>query len=189
MNPRKVFMLSLLCAFAALPVRADDHEDEDEDEVRVEVIKGRSGGGPGKWVQKDEDDDGEGRGGRGPRGGPMGGMKRMMITKERMSGREIDPAMKERHEKMRAAKIKVHEVAQKLRKAKDAEKPALKKEAKAAVGELFDARQAMEQSMLDKMSEHLAEKKAKLEKRKAAREKLVDEKVEQLSGDAPSWDD
>lgn len=189
MNLRKTIMLSLLCSLAAMPVRADEHEDEDEDEVRVEVIKARSGGGPEKGVRRERDDDDEERGGRGPHGGPMGGMKRMMISKERMSGREMDPAMKESHEKVRAAKIKLHDLGQKLRKAKDAEKPALKKEAKAAVGELFDARQSMEQAMVEKMTEHLAEKKAKLEKRKAAREKLIDEKVDQMAGDAPSWDD
>lgn len=176
--------LALLCL--ALPVRADEHDHDDgpeEREVEVRVRKGGPGGGPGM----DMDDD-------GPMGRRGGGMRRMFMSKEHhgvgrgMKG-EPDPAMKEKHEKLRAAQEKVRGLKKKLRDAKESEKAALKKDVKAAVGELFDAKLAMEQAMVDKMAEHLKEKKDRLAKRKEAREKLVQEKADELTGDAPSWDD
>ena len=183
---KPLLILSALLCLAVVPVRADDHDDDDgPGEAReVEVIRGPRGGGggdgPGRRMRDDDDD--------GPRGGGMGG-KHGRGGHKGGFGREMDPAMKERMEKMRAAQDKVRELTQKLRKAKDSEKAALKKDARVALGELFDARLAMEQSMVDKMSEHLAEKKEKLAKKKAAKDKLVDEKLDKLTGDAPSWDD
>lgn len=123
----------------------------------------------------------------------MRGMGRMMMPMGRRGGRqgghEMDPAMKEKRETLRAAEEKVRGLAKSLRKAKEPEKAALKTQARAALGELFDARLAMEQAMTDKMAEHLAEKKAKLAKKKAAKERLINERLEKLSGDAPDWDD
>lgn len=178
---------------------AQEHDDDDGPGERreVEVIKmkgpgGGPGGGPGRRGRPEMDDE---EGGDDEGGRPMhGGMRRMMMMKEHHGmggghgGKDMDPAMKEKMEKMHAAQEKLREIKGKMRE-KGADKAALKKEAKAAVGELFDAKLAMEQAMVDKMSEHLAEKKAKLAKRKEAREKLVQEKVDQLSGDAPGWDD
>lgn len=184
----------LLCAALSLSVavHAEDEEPGPGETREVEVIRGprgHGGGGPAGEMGGDEDLE---RGPMGERGGARG-MRRMMMPKEHMRGggfgREMDPAMKERMEKLRAAEESLREVKIKLRSAKDSEKAALKKEARAALGEVFDAKLAVEQAMVDKMAEHLAEKKAKLAKRKAAREKLIDEKLDQLSGDSPSWDD
>lgn len=174
--------LALLCL--ALPVRADHHDGDDdgpeEREVEVRVRKGGGGGGgPGM------DDD-------GPMGRHGSGMRRMFMSKEHhgMGGKgEPDPAMKARHEKLRGAQEKLRELKRKLHDAKESEKAALKKDVKSAVGELFDAKLAMEEAMVDKMAEHLKQKKDKLAKRKEARDKLVQERADQLTGDAPSWDD
>lgn len=195
---KRLLLLSVLLAAGGVAL-AQDHDDDDDgpgERREVEVIKmkgpggGPGGDGPGRRGRPDMEDDDEGGEGGGRR--PMkGGMRRMMMMKEHgggMGGRDMDPAMKEKFEKMHAAQEKLRALKGKFRE-KGADKAALKKEAKAAVGELFDAKLAMEQAMVDKMAEHLAEKKAKLAKRKDARDKLVNEKVEQLSGDAPGWDD
>jgi hypothetical protein len=192
---KRILLLSALLTLGSAAAWAQDKDDDGPGEKReVEVIKAGPGHGHAHQDMDDDDEDGPGERGGGPKGGPGGGMRRMMIMKEHMGGGgvmgfEPDPAMKEKHEKVRAAERKLHELRRKLHDAKGAEKDALKKDAKAAVGELFDAKLAMEQGMLDKMSEHLAEKKAKLAKRKEAREKLVQEKTDQLTGDAAGWDD
>lgn len=186
----KRFLLPLALLCLALPVRADDHDDED----KHVVVEERGDGGHGPRERRYRVKGAEGGGGDMDDGGPMGrrggGMRGMFMSKEHHGGkREMDPAMKAKREKLQAASEKVRELKRKLRDAKDSEKAALKKDAKAAVGELFDAKLAMEQAMIDKMAENLSEKKAKLAKRKEAREKLVQEKTDQLTGDAPSWDD
>lgn len=174
---KPLLLLAAALCLSAVPVRADDHDEEDgtQAEQEVETIRGGPRG----------DDD-------APRGRMGGGMGRM-TPRGRMGKRggepEPDPAMKEKFEAMQAAQDKVRELTKKLRKAKDSEKAALKKDAKAALERLFDARLAMEQSMVDKMSEHLAEKKEKLAKKKAAKDKLIEERLDKLTGDAPSWDD
>jgi len=65
-----------------------------------------------------------------------------------------------------------------------------KAEAKKAVAELFDAKLALDTAMVSKMEKHLAEAKEKLAKRKAARERLIDEKAARVVGDGDdAWDD
>lgn len=186
---RKIAWLALLLAVAALPVRAQGQDDEDdgfeEREVEVRVKKGGPRGGPGRGgPQGPGDEDGPFARGRGR------AMKRIFMPAEHHAhGMPDDPALKEAREKYKAAQEKLSALRPKIRDAKDADKPALRKDAKAAVGELFDAKLAMESAMLERMGKHLAQKKEKLAKRKEAREKLVQEKTDQLMGDAPSWDD
>lgn len=114
-----------------------------------------------------------------------------MLPKDRLGHpeREQDQAMKERFLKVREAEEKVREVKRKFVGAKDSEKAGLKAEAKAALGELFDARLAMDQAALERMDKKVAERRAKLAKKKAAREKLIEQRAERLAGDAPDWDD
>lgn len=180
-----LLLLSLLCL--AFPVRADDHDDEDVEEREVEVRVKRSGprGGHGQGGPQSVGDE------SGPFGRGRGrAMKRIFMSPEHNAhGVPDDPALKEAREKLRAAQEKLSALRPKIRDAKDADKPALRKDAKAAVGELFDAKLAMESAMLERMGKHLAQKKEKLAKRKEAREKLVQEKTDQILGDAPSWDD
>ena len=179
---RSLLLLALLCL--AFPVRADDHDDDGPEDQEVEVRVKKGGGGPGRGGRgREKDDD-------GPMGRRGGGMRRIFMSNEHHAqGVPDDPALKEAREKLKTANEKVRALRPKLRDAKESEKAALRKEAKAAVGELFDAKLAMEQAMLDRMSKHLSQKKDKLAKRKEAREKLVQEKTDQLTGDAPSWDD
>lgn len=191
---KRSLLTVLLCALAG-PASSQDQvlvDDQPAEEVRqVEVIK--IAGHKKPAAELDEDDEMHevehirGKGLPHDRGGPMRGMRRMMITKERHH--EADPAMKERFLKVREAEEKVRAMKRKLVGAKDAEKAGLKAEAKAALGELFDARLAMDQAALERMEEKIAERRAKLAKKKAAREKLIDEKAEEISGDDPGWDD
>lgn len=183
---RTLLLLSLLCL--AFPVRAQGHDEDDdgpeEREVEVRVKKGGPGGGPMRGGPQGGDED-------GPFGRNRGrAMRRIFMSNEHNAhGVSDDPALKEAREKHKAAQEKIHALRPKIRDAKEADKPALRKDAKAAVGELFDAKLAMEGAMLERMSKHLAQKKDKLAKRKEAREKLVQERADQLMGDAPSWDD
>ncbi len=187
---KHLFLLAALC-LAVSPVHADDHDDdEDGPYERPGIAEEGSGPKDSHFRRRDDDDERGRRGSRGEGGGGrMGREKGGEGRRGGFGGGHIDSAMKEKFEKTRAAHEKVRELTKKLRQAKESEKPALKKEARAALSELFDARLAMEQSMVDKMSEHLAEKKEKLAKKKAAKDKLVDEKLDKLAGDAPSWDD
>lgn len=182
--------VAVLSAALAAPAFSQGEEvlvdDQPAEEVRqVEVIKLAGHSRKKPMAELDEHEE------HGPgHGKPMHHMKRMMLPRGRHGpGGEPDPALKEHVLKVQAAEDKVRQVKIKLAKAKEAEKPALKAEAKAALGELFDARLALDEAGVARMEKKLAERKAKLERKKAAREKLVEERVERLAGDAPGWDD
>ena len=131
--------------------------------------------------ERDDDRDEAPREGKRPRGGHGG---------PGFMGRGApDPEMKEKHEKYRDAAMKVRELGHKLAK-EGGDKAAAKAEAKKAVAELFDAKLALDTAMVSKMEKHLAEAKEKLAKRKAARERLIDEKAARVVGDGDdAWDD
>jgi hypothetical protein len=185
--------MSLLCL--AFPVRAQEDDDGPEErEVEVRVKKGAPGGGPGRGPGRDGPRRGDEEGG-GDQDGPFGrgrgrGMKRIFFSNEHHTqGIPEDPTVKDAYAKLKAAQEKLNGLRPKIRDAKEADKPALRKDVKAAVGEVFDAKMGVELAMWERMNKHLTQKKAKLDKRKEAREKLVQEKADQLMGDTPSWDD
>jgi hypothetical protein len=195
---RTLLLLSLLCL--AFPVRAQGPDDDDdgpeEREVEVRVKRGGPGGGPGRGGPgRDGPRRGDEEGGGGGEGGPFGGgrgrgMKHIFFSNEHHAGGiPEDPTVKDAYAKLKAAQEKVEKLKPRIRDAKEADKPALRKDVKAAVGEVFDAKLGVELAMWERMNKHLSQKKAKLDKRKEAREKLVQEKADQLMGDTPSWDD
>ena len=179
----------LSAAWAASPLLAranDDNDDGDrvvvEKEVRGERIGGREreggdreGGGMRERRERPEGREGREGGMREGRGGPMGGPGQ-------------DPEMKEKFEKMRDLEKKLHEVARKIAQSADAEKAAAKADARKIIGELFDAKLAMETSMLAKMEKHMADLKAKIAKKKSGREKMIDSKLARISGEGDDWD-
>lgn len=118
------------------------------------------------------------REGHGRRGGDRGGRDR----------HEQDPEMREKFEKMRDLEHKVREAARKMRKGSDTEKAAVKTEAKKLLGDLFDAKLAMEEGMLAKIEKRAAELKEKIAKKKAGREKLIESRLSRLSGEGDDWD-
>lgn len=178
--PRLALTLALTFVWSALPPLARANEgDGDGEETTVEVRKhvrhaDRDGGD-----ERDDEREGgrrerpEGMGGREGRGGGPHGM---------------DPEMKEKFSKMRELERKLHDLAKGLRSGTDAEKAAAKTEARKVLGDLFDAKLALETAMLEKMEKHAAELKAKIAKKKGSREKAIDSRLARMSGEGDDWD-
>ena len=129
------------------------------------------GEGDRRWGGDHKGGEGEHRGGTG----------------DKMGRPEPDPAMREKFEKMRELEHKLRETKQKLRKGSDLEKAAAKTEMRKILGEILDAKLAVEEGMLAKMEKHAAELKEKIAKKKSNREKMIDEKLAHLVGDN-DWD-
>ena len=98
-----------------------------------------------------------------------------------------DPAMKEKFEKMRELDQKVRELAKTARQGTDAEKAAAKTEARKALGELFDAKLAMETAMLAKMEKQIVELREKVAKKKTSREKAIESRLSRMTGEDDGW--
>ncbi len=101
---------------------------------------------------------------------------------------EGDPEMKEKFEKMRELDKKVREIFKNSRQGSDSEKSAAKNEARKTLGELFDAKLALETAMLEKMEKHVAELKAKIAKKKSSREKAIESRLARMTGEGDDWD-
>jgi len=174
---RLTLAAALVAAWTALPnfARAD-HDDGEDGEETVEIRKRV------RYGDRDGDRDGERGGGRGePREG-MGGRE------GRGDGpRGMDPAMKEKFAKTRELERKVRDLSKSLRQGTDAEKAAAKTEARKTLGELFDAKLALETAMLEKLEKHAAELKAKLAKKKSSREKAIDSRLARMTGEDDEW--
>lgn len=178
---RLVVAAALAAVWAALPLAAraeDGAKDGDEETIEVRKHVSHDGG--------DRDRDGgereggrrghhEGMGGREGRDGPHG-------------PHGMDPETKEKLDKMRDLEMKARDLAMSLRKGSDAEKTAAKSELKKTIGELFDAKLALETAMLANMEKNVAELKAKIAKKKSSREKAVERRFMRMSGDGDEWD-
>ena len=161
----------MAAVWAALPLAAwaeDGGRDADEETIEIR-----------KRVHRDDREEGGGEreGGSRERREGMGGR----------GGPHDDPAMKEKFEKMRELDKKVRELAKGLRQGSDSDKAAAKAEVRKALGELYDAKLAMETAMLEKMEKHAAELKAKIAKKKGSREKAIDSRLARMSGDGDEW--
>jgi hypothetical protein len=157
---------ALAAVWAALPPagRADDRDgDREEETIEIHHREGRG------------DRDGGGERERGPR--------------ERRDGPRgmHDPEMKEKFEKVRDLEEKTREISKAVREGSDAEKAAAKAELRKTLGELFDAKLAMEAAMLEKMEKHVAELKAKIAKKKGSREKAIDSRLSRMTGEGDDW--
>lgn len=127
--------------------------------------------------------------GRGP-GGPREGERREQGPREgerREQGprdeRPPDPELKEKFAAIKAAEEKVHAAAPKLKEGSEVQKSAARTEARKALGELFDAKLALQEFELDRLEKRTAELKAKIARKKLSREKAVDERLAKMGGD------
>lgn len=171
----KLALTALLAAAwtaAPLAARANDGDDD-----CVDCDKGgdreRGGGGD---RERGGGGDRERGGGPGGPGGRMGG------------GHEKDPEMEAKFQKMRDVQRQLMELHRKISQSKESEKAALKPEARKLIGELLDAKLAMETGMLAKMEKHMAEMKEKIAKKKSNRDKLIDSKLSKIMGEGDDWD-
>jgi hypothetical protein len=151
--------------------RAGDRGPDRDDRGGDRGERGGDRGERGGW----------GGGGRGPReGGPGGRMG--------MGGPGGDPEMRQRMETVHGLEKKLRELHDKISRSADSDKTAAKAEARKLIGELFDAKLAMETAMAAKMEKHLAELKEKIAKKKAGREKMIDSKLSRVMGENDDWD-
>jgi len=153
-------------AAAALPPYARADDDDGDGRETVEIRK--------RVHHDDGEDGGEREGGRRERRGGRVGMG-------------SDPAMKEKLDKVRELEKKVHGLAKELSQGSEAEKAAAKTEARKALGELYDAKLALETAMLEKMEKHAAELKARIAKKKTGREKAIDSRLSRMTGEGDDW--
>ena len=79
------------------------------------------------------------------------------------------------------------ELGLKYDKAADADKPAIKADLKTKVAELFDLRLKGQEIRISRMEKELSRLKKNLENRKANKAKIVDERLEQLTGEGYGW--
>jgi hypothetical protein len=134
---------------------------------------------------------GEGRGPDGPHGhgGPSHGGRSFgpwgHFDPERF--KEVDPELygvwKEEHE----LEKKTFELGEQYRRTKDsAEKEKLKKELAEQVAKHFDVRQKKRELELKRFAEHLERMKASIAKRQEAKESIIKERVDELTGEEPA---
>ena len=79
------------------------------------------------------------------------------------------------------------ELGLKYDKAADADKAAIKTDLRAKLAELFDLRLKGQELRISRMDKELARLKKNLESRKANKDKIVDERLEQLTGEGYGW--
>ncbi len=172
---------ALAAVWAALPpaIRAqDDDRDGGERIEKVERIE--------RVNRPERNEQGEDRRGRGREG--REGMGRREGPEGRGTGPGTDPVMNEKFEKVRGLEQKVREMSRGMREGSDAEKAAAKTEARKVLGELFDAKVALDSAMLEKMEKHVSELRAKIAKKKSSREKAIDSRLARMTGEGDDWD-
>ena len=176
---RLVLAAALAAVWAALPLAAwAEDGGRDGDEKTIEVRK---------QVRYDDGDGdrGDREGGRRERREGMGGRE----GRDGQRGKhELDPETEEKLGKMRDLENKARELAMALRKGTDPEKAAIKTELRKTIGELFDAKLALETAMLANMEKHVAALKAKIAKKKSSREKAIETRFVRMSGEGDEWD-
>lgn len=164
---RLAMAAALAAVWAALPLAAPAQDEDRGEEETVEVHK---------RVRRDD------------RGGRRDGRGGMIREKGYGHHDEQDPEMRDKLDKLRELETKAHDLATAVRKGTDAEKAAAKPELRKAIGELFDVKLALETTMLARMEKQAVELKAKLAKRKVAREKAIETRFLRMSGDGDEWD-
>jgi len=90
---------------------------------------------------------------------------------------------KEKPDRVRAAEEKVRGIAPRLSQGSELEKAAARTEARKALGELFDAKLAIQEEELALHEKKAAELKVKIARKKAGREKAVDERLAKMGGE------
>jgi hypothetical protein len=112
----------------------------------------------------------------------------------RMSGRTLmmtkidqDPVLEKNSVRMLALEYETREMALAYEKAKDSEKAKIKADLKKNLSELFDLRLGNQEVHVKRMEKDLDRLKSQIEKRKSSKAKLVEGRLEQMTGEAVTW--
>ncbi|HNW44127.1 MAG TPA: hypothetical protein PKI19_06460 [Elusimicrobiales bacterium] len=100
---------------------------------------------------------------------------------------EEDAAVEKDAVRTLALEFEVKELSRKLERAQDAEKSGIKDSLKNRISELFDLKSKAQELRVKRMETDLAKLKKNLENRKANKAKIVDQRVEQLTGEGYAW--
>ena len=100
---------------------------------------------------------------------------------------EEDAAVEKDAVRMLALEFEVKEQSRKLEKAQDSEKGAIKDSIKVKLSELFDLKSKGQELRVKRMETDLAKLKKNLESRKANKAKIVQQRMEQLTGEGYGW--
>ncbi len=179
---RLALAAALAAVWAALPLAVRAHDDDHDGEEETVEIR--------KRVRRD-DGDGSARE-DGPRH-EEGQRREMGPRREGREGarehdRDQDPEVSAKLEKLRELGKQVRELTKTMRQGTDAEKASAKTEARKVLGEMFDTKLALDSAMLQRVEKHAAELKAKIARKKAAREKAIETRLSGLSGESDDWD-
>lgn len=111
-----------------------------------------------------------------------------------MARRGLGPAMMEEDESLAAAAVKAvslefhtKELAMKYNKAGGSDKAGIKADLKAKLAELFELRLKGQELRVKRMEKDLAGLKSNLETRRANKARIVDQRLEQLTGEGYGW--
>lgn len=112
----------------------------------------------------------------------------------RMSGNLFAMAKMEQDESMQKDAVRVlalefdsKELSLKYDKAVDADKKAIKESLRADLSELFDLRTKGQELRVKRMEKEMAKLKKNLESRKASKAKIVDQRLDQMTGEGSGW--
>lgn len=94
-----------------------------------------------------------------------------------------DPEFQEKIAAVKAAEEKVHAVAPRLREGSETQRASARTEARKALGDLFDAKLALQEFELSRLEKRSAELKERISRKKLSREKAIDERLAKMGGD------
>lgn len=104
-----------------------------------------------------------------------------------MAKMDQDPVLEKNTVRMLALEHETRELGLAYEKAKDSEKAKIKADLKKGLSELFDLRLGNQEVRVKRMEKDLARLKAQIDKRKASKAKLVEARLEQMTGEAETW--
>ncbi len=90
----------------------------------------------------------------------------------------------EEHRTVANLERKARELARRIRRADQAERPELEAELRAALGEIFDKKMELRRERIEQLAERLEEERAEIDERAQARDRLIERRFELLLGES-----
>jgi hypothetical protein len=102
--------------------------------------------------------------------------------------KDHDPERYDSRLKIRKLEGKSEDLADRARRSEGQEKEEAKRELKEVLGQLFDLREADKQWELKRLEDELSRLKESFDKRRAAKDKIVERRLEEMTGEAGDFD-